>query len=151
MKLRNKKTGEIVEAHDIDIIDRYVYLKIFSAGDYDTKQYTSIAEFCEEWGDYEEPEDVWYIDWKGDVRVADVDNDWFGEKSIGNYFKTREEAEKAVEKLKAITRLQNKGFRFDGWDENHHNLGIIEFSFDKVENNVWDFKEDLDLLFGGAE
>ena len=56
-----------------------------------------------------------------------------------------------MEKLKAWKRLKNKGFRFDCWDENHHNLGIAEFSFPSVENSVYDFQNDLDLLFGGEE
>lgn len=56
MRLRNKKTGGIVEAHEIDLIDNYVYLKIFRAGDYDTEQYNSLAELNEEWEDYKPKE-----------------------------------------------------------------------------------------------
>lgn len=97
---------------------------------------------------YEESDEIWYIDWVGEIRSANINNEWDGEKQIGNYFGTKEEAEKAVEKLKAWKRLKDKGFKVEGWDENHHNLGIIEFSFDMVEKNVWEFKEDLDLLFG---
>ena len=37
------------------------------------------------------------------------------DKEIGNYFETVEEAEQAVEKLKAWKRLRDKEFRFIGW------------------------------------
>ena len=42
MKLRNKKTGEIVEATDFNIIS----------------DYNSLAELNEEWEDYEEPKEI---------------------------------------------------------------------------------------------
>lgn len=61
MKLKNKKTGEIVEAHEIDLMDNYVYLKIFRAGNYDTKQYNSLAKLNEEWEDYKEPKEYPHI------------------------------------------------------------------------------------------
>ena len=147
MKLRNRKIGEISNF----IIEGDVIRESALYG----KTYYSLAELNEEWEDYEELKEYWYIDWTPEIGVyhtRDVDSDADErQKSIGNYFKTKEEAELAVCKLKAWKRLKDKGFRFDGWDENHHNLGIIEFSFDKVKNNVWDFEKDLDLLFGGDE
>ena len=155
MKLRNRKTGEIgtleVVAPRRDVADEAIVFDEIG-GDI-LGRASSIAELNAEWEDYEEPKEYWYIYADGGI-YKDVQDDVRkdnGCKQIGNYFNTREEAEKAVEKLKAWKRLEDKGFRFDGWDENHHNLGIIEFSFDKVENNVWNFEKDLDLLFGGEE
>ena len=137
MKLRNKKTGKIKEVDPLVI-----------------GGFQSLAELNEEWEDYEEPlvDWVWYMDLQGSVGcAAREENDWSRESEIGNYFETKEEAELAVDKLKAWKRLKDKGFRFDGWDENHHCLGVIEFSFPNAENSVYDFKQDLDLLFGGEE
>ena len=93
--------------------------------------------------------EYWYTDYGGRTKAINDANDEedMARKAIGNYFETKEEAEKAVEKLKAWKRLKDKGFRFDGWDENHHNLGIIEFSFSNVADSVYDFEQDLDLLF----
>lgn len=100
---------------------------------------------------YEEPKGYWYfdtVDNSVDFNGAPIRKDMEYDKEIGNYFETKEEAEQAVEKLKAYKRLKDKGFRFEGWEENHHNLGIIEFSFSNVEKSVFDFEKDLDLLFG---
>ena len=68
-------------------------------------------------------------------------------KSIGNYFETREEAEKAVEKLKAWKRLKDKGFRFDCW---YGGSKDIAFS---IPQEIIDkpTAKDLDLFFGGEE
>ena len=125
MKVRNKKTGETVILID-HIFDNY----------------NSLAELNDEWEDYEEPkEDYIRVIESFILYVEEADDSFYCDESV----------KKFVEKLKAWKRLKDNGFRFDGWDENHHNLGIIEFSFDKVENNVWDFDKDLDLLFGGDE
>ena len=148
MKLRNKKTGEILEAHEIGLIDKCAYLKIFRAGDYGTKQYNSLAELNKEWEDYEEPEEVWYIDWKGDIRSADINDEWECEKQIGNYFETKEEAEKAVEKLKAWKRLKDKGV-VEVIKINFRNCCIEEGKKIKFEMYSGDEQtlKDLDLLF----
>lgn len=139
MKLRNKKTGEIIRFYDGIALNG--------------EDYDSLAELNEEWEDYEGPEEIWYIDWKGDVRSADIDNTWEDEKRIGNYFETKEEAKKAVEKLKAWKRLKDKGFRFDLWDYDGGNYqeriktGRILFKVKDYEKN----DKDLDLLFGGEQ
>lgn len=147
MKLRNKKTGSIYKIEDIDLGNNQdgIWLGM--------TKYASLAELNAEWEDYEEPKESYYIDCDGEIYepVRLNDSDLHNMTSIGNYFETREEAEKAVEKLKAWKRLKDKGFRFDGWEENHHNLGIIEFSFSDVKKSVYDFDKDLDLLFGGEE
>ena len=135
MKLRNKKTGEI------------------NLGDLHLDDFNSLAELNAEWEDYEEPKEYWYIDYDGGILCGESDNS-SAEKmmiSMGNHFESLKEADKAVEKLKAWKRLKDKGFRFDEWDENHHNLGIIEFSLSDVEKSVYDFEKDLNLLFGGEE
>ena len=152
MKLRNKKTGEIIETDfslSISVPDEE---KLYGCDTYtQLKGYNSIAELNKEWEDCKELEDVWYIDWKGDIRVADGGENWECEKQIGNYFKTKEEAEKAVEKLKAWKRLKDKGFRFNRWTipeepKTPHIKLVIEAEMD-VPNSPY----DLDLLFGGEE
>ena len=133
MKLRNKKTGKIIpiEIHNI-------------AG----KNYNSLAEINEEWEDYEEPKDFWFIDDEGDVGVVseEYEKHLNEMKSIGNYFNTQEEAEKSVEKLKAWKRLKDKGFRFKACDDYH-----IDYVF--TGKCYWsdETEKDLDLLFGGEE
>lgn len=104
-----------------------------------------------QFGDYKEPEVAYYIDSQGDVFVfGDTESDdWTKEEAIGNYFETKEEAEKAVEKLKAWKRLRDKGFRFEGWDSNHGHFRT-SFKFAPGDNRCLP-EEDLDLLFGGEE
>lgn len=148
MKLRNKKTGEIVEAHEIDLIDEHVYLKIFRAGNYDTKQYNSFAELNEEWEDApEEPKEHWHIGCEGDVFIDNTERNLKSYSSIGNDFETKEEAEKAVEKLKAWKRLKDKGFRFNGWNGTEIGSNISYISELYYEGCA----DDMDLLFGGEE
>lgn len=148
MKLRNKKTGEILE------------LCCHRSGDYREK-YDSLAELVREWEDYEEPKEYWYIDsaCDGDIdrtEIFDCEHckriDEFN-KSIGNYFDTREEAKKAVEKLKAWKRLKEAGFEFGGWTHTPmtkslagYNLHIIACS-----DKLVDYMDDLHLLFGGED
>lgn len=133
MLLRNKKTGEIKEVQPITI-----------------GGFHSLAELNKEWGDVpEEPKEYWYID----PMVCGVyctkikkDEDLYDfNKQIGNYFETKEEAEKALEKLKAWKRLKDKGFRFCGGDD-----ACISYEAD-IEN--WTIKDlqDFKTLFGGEE
>lgn len=114
MKLRNKKTGEIVD----NVLEAVKRLE----NDKDT---FTLAELNEDWEDYEEPKEYWFINdlAKAESRTgAWYKEDFWNElieqrNQIGNLFKTREEAELAVEKLKAWKRLKDKGFKFTGWEE----------------------------------
>lgn len=113
MKLRNKKTGEIVKVNNLHA---FVHTdEAFVHTDEETKIYNSLADFNEEWEDYEEPKEFWYINLSGEVdNMADDGSYDFIRymKEIGNYFETKEEAKKAVEKLKAWKRLKDIGCRF---------------------------------------
>lgn len=134
MKLRNKKTGEIINNNGIN----------FSEGNY--KTYNSIAEFNEEWEDYEEPKNFWYMTSWGDVHEYSERQFAIKQKqAIGNYFESKEEAEKAVGKLKAWKRLKDGGFRFNGGDD-----ACISYRIDPAK---WNDKldNDFDLIFGGEE
>ena len=113
-----------------------------------TWYYRSLAELSEEWEDYEEPKKFFTIYYDGTIsEFKDGDDDQIRDmKAIGNYFVTKEEAEKAVEKLKAWKRLKDKGFKFDNFVRNaiYYKLSDEEIEKDNV-------LEDLDLLFGGEE
>lgn len=143
MKLRNKKTGEIVKVNNLNA---FVHL------DEETKIYNSLADLNEEWEDYEEPkENYWYIDAEGEVYTYYSTRERTKElREIGNYFETEEEAKKAVEKLKAWKRLGDKGFRFKGWHGNtgEYSAVVVYADVDNLEEGT---REDLDLLFGGEE
>ena len=156
MKLRNKKTGKIIET-DYMFGVSIPTTEAFGCKSYDQiAAYSSLTELNEEWEDYEEPKEYWYINSDSVIYATDYgkypDSDLLREE-IGNYFETKEEAEKAVEKLKAWKRLKEAGFEFGGWTHTPitksltgYNLHIKAYS-DKLA----DFMDDLQLLFGGEE
>lgn len=161
MRLRNKKTGEVVEFEVIELVDddeiEFTYVNM--SGHEQTRSYRSLKKFNEEWGDHEEPKKYWYVTGEGDICRDDIKySEWIEErKSIGNYFETNEEAEKAVKKLKAWKRLKDKGFRFDGVEA--FSEGLLEIDAvlpahekaagaERLKIGVLD---DLWLLFGGEE
>lgn len=145
MKLKNRKTGEIVEWFN----------------NTDGVFPNSLAELNEEWCDYEEPKE-WFTINKFDGSIQEINDDtcaWTDEEKesiaeLGFRFETEEEAEKAVEKLKAFKRLKDKGFRFSGWTIDD---GLrISICTNTDEDDIYDedkrrIKPDLDLLFGGKE
>jgi hypothetical protein len=144
MKLKNKKTGEIR------------YCKVIyddlepQEGEWTA---TSLAELNEEWEDV--PEGYWWIDGDKDVIFCDETDGFWKEinnsrKEIGNYFETKEEAEKAVKKLEAWKRLKDAGFRLTGW---YGGSKTITYDFEEKPEHYIPLIEsvDLDLLFGGEE
>ena len=142
MKLRSKKTGEIKD-----------FALVVANGNVDD---ITLTELNENWEDYEEPKESYYIDCDGKIyepvrlNESDLDN----MASIGNCFETKEEVDKAVEKLKAWKRLKDAGFKFKGYegmwcgtdDGVCGGEGKIDFAI--PENFV---PKDLNLLFGGEE
>ena len=146
MKLRNKKTGEILDLGSF-IIKNPNRINCESIMNYD-----SLSELNEDWEDYEEQQSYWYYDTtSNDVEetyaLVSVEKD----KEIGNYFETKEEAEKAVEKFKAWKRLKDKGFRFHEWykPDGCEPFICIETNISKEDVYNWELYKDLDLLFGG--
>ena len=150
MKLRNKKTGEIV---NVDFV--YPETAEFFYPNF------KLVDFNELFEDYEEPKSFWTINTTFDcaepiVSVIEISERYYNDKdakSIGNYFETKEEAEKAVEKLKAWKRLKDKGFEFNGWcDRGAEPSGDMGFRMPKA-GQEWSEDEiaDLDLLFSGGE
>jgi len=145
MKLKNKKTGETVERVDITIREEGV---VFN----NDETYNSLAELNAEWEDVpeEEPKGYWFIDCAAHYTVdfCEFNEDTEDDKEIGNYFETKEEAERASNKAKAWKRLKDTGFRFNKWEipeepKTPHIKLIIE-----AEMDVSDSPYDLDLLFG---
>lgn len=135
MKLRNKKTGEI------------------NLGDLHLDDFDSLVELNDEWEDYEEPKEYWFISDRGEIFHTE-DNMSIDEKRkfFGNYFDTREEAEKAVEKLKAVKRLKDKSISFE--------VKVIDRKWylePKAEPQQRTFDEahdafkDIMFIFGGEE
>ena len=147
-KLRNKETGEIGE---LQITEKH-YAVVVGNGtaDCNAKIYSSLDELNEKWEDYhEETKKTWFIDEFGNIcdREAMTLKSGWDDKPLFE-FETREEAEKAVEKLKAWKRLKDNSFRFVDLRFEYDELGgTIKF-----KTNLYDgINDELDLLFGGKE
>ena len=147
MRLRDVPLTDELKRDNPELYDEILKLRRMSE-DYD-------MELLEKWEEIEEePKKFWCVLDNGNIAMSDdTDEDLEANKEIGNYFETREEAEKAVEKLKAWERLKDKGFRFEYWAykmdepeiENHTHFKIVGVCEDGVRF------DDLDLLFGGEE
>ena len=148
-KLREKETGDIING---------VLVRLGEYGDGTLG--TSIAEINEKYEDYEEPKGFWMINILGIVEYTHglPENEVEMMKEIGNYFETREEAEKAVEKQKALERLRKNGFRVDGfrqdytrWSSGHDAFrdGKRYIHFNKADDDDWlrENWKDLKLVF----
>jgi len=110
-----------------------------------------------EWDECKPEEPVYYYFIQDDGRIGvDAVNPYNHKskmeehKSIGNYFNTREEAEKAVEKLKAWKRLKdNWGLKPENWHRVDDDTIAVRFGVGvHIDMPI---QEDLDLLFGGEE
>lgn len=146
MKLRNKKTGEIVDIIAYKTRKQPLIESIYYQG-----QFKTLAELNEEWEDVpEEPKGCWIINILGIVEYTHFRNKDEAEMltEIGNRFETKEEAEKAAEKLKAWKRLKDNGFKFEGWKRDEKYWG--DFTITAADQTSCDDK-DLDLLFGGEK
>lgn len=167
MKLRTKfqdKDFELGEVTDADIVTQpnghiEVYARI-KRGIKVIRSYNSLAEFNSKWEDApEEPKKFWYIEGDGDIHSIRTELceelEIHTMKRIGNHFETKEEAEKAVERLRAWQRLKDKGFEFDGIDFSHRAVKFkVPSSFFNGEENIFvsgQSDADLRFLFGGEE
>lgn len=154
MKLRNKKTGKIISSKEL-LTDEFI-IDLFSK---DFNYFISkLNKIKEEWEDYEDSKDFYYIQPDGFIhweqcKVSDYELKKF--QAIGNYFETKEEAEKALEKLKVWKRLKEDLISLS-WQPERDG----EFSIWGHVNSAGDIKadiildnrrDDLDLLFGGEE
>lgn len=139
MRLINKRTGEIAKLEG-GVIQRN------NLPDYILDSYNSLAELSEEWEDYhEETKEYWYITDIGCTGRETEGKQVGTRKSIGNYFETKEEAEKAVGKLKAWKRLRDNGFKFKAYQ-----LQELKNKF-WIDHGYTEIEDDLGLLFGGEE
>lgn len=150
MKLRNKKTGKLININlNVNMVDEdYICV------------YGSLEEFNEDWEDYEEPKEPYHINSMGEVGIFSIDDRFTDAEKcfisdshleIGNYFETKEEAEKAVEKLKAWKRLKDNGFKFEGVEKRGRHINFYQGRSYETDEQCQQAMKDLDLLFGGEE
>jgi len=150
--VRDKDTGEVCEL-DFDSREGVFIVVSYNDATGITKKttYDNLDDLTKYWEDYEEPKGYWYYDTTcGRVEKLDHNEDKEIDSSIGNCFETREEAEKAVEKLKAFKRLKDGGFGFvELRAPNYGSSDIITIKAccPWTSKNI----DDLRICFGGEE
>lgn len=160
MKLRNKKTGEIVYATMMASYGggelQIRYYPVNNAESTHFKEYRSISELNEEWEDYEEDELLYVISAEHKSGYQCVLKEEYPEicevaKELGIGFETEKECQEFCNKLLAWKRLKDEGFRFTAWYGGSKN---ISYEITSLENGTYiprQICDDLDLLFGGEE
>ena len=152
MKLRNKKTGEIISSKEL-FTDEYIN-DLFSK---DLNYFLSKLNKLQEcWEYYEEPKEYWFID---EFGLVQKEIEYYYEENkeavhdkriaVGNYFKTREEAEEAVEKLKAWKRLKDTITRIDRASFDDVGTATLFIRYKGKDHKK--VSEELDLLFSGED
>ena len=156
MKLRNKKTGEIGEPR---IVCEGNYIEIcVDSENHIVHYYKTLHGMFKEWEVFKDHKEHYFITEYGEVfsleyeslnNVANVED----YKQIGNYFETKKDAEKVVEKLKAFKRLKDKGvkFKLDFVRNTIHFTYRIDGTLHSVVNEERIIFEDMKTIFGGND
>lgn len=154
------KAGETFGLHRGGIKD---YITLFKGNEevYTIKVGENVSEMFDEW--FEEVREYFYIDSNGGIEYSK--NEWNEEfvehhKLIGNYFETREEAEKYLEYLKAkvIIKQDTKGFKPDWkdiaedkyygfWDASAKKLDWIRISILQDDRIYFETRNDIKESF----
>lgn len=140
-KLINRNTGQIF---------------VYGEGIIDLKSLgcKNVAEMLEAgWEDYKEPKEHWCINEFGTPEMAGGFNrESIYDKSrklVGNDFESKEEAEKAVEKLKAWKRLKDTITCIDRASFDDVGTATLFIRYKGKDHKK--IQKDLDLLFGGED
>ena len=141
MKLRNKKTGEIAYNYDIRSIQgidmdkgiNHIWLKTEDGNIY---SYTSLADFNEEWEDYEEPKETAL-----EEMIKKLESDF---KMYPDEWNNLEEAKQITTKLKAWKRLSENRDLFS-------RLIDLIYSLNSRSGEFTKYIDDINLLFGDEE
>ena len=72
----------------------------------------------------------------------------YGRFEIGNCFQTKEEAEKAVEKLKAWKRLKDSGLKFKDWNKSNYDKTFCINAEVRHDVVAFEFFKDLRVALG---
>jgi len=156
MKLRNKRTGEMATLTLSSNGEDLLLMKNNELVTHNVK-----LSDLEEWEDYEELKEYWYINEFGTpTEVTHTRENIYDtqRKNFGNYFETKEEAEKAVERLRAWKRLKDKGFMFTlipGVGSLDVTPGKFQIEINAEMPEKWfccdAVQKDLDDCFGGED
>lgn len=166
MKLRNKRTGEIIydayirETHDYQYDDPSHVLAVFQSQPGRSPErvsggYTSLAELNEEWEDAQEEPKI------DALSMMIVTLTYFIEDELDKDEPDKDEVDledckSMLEKLKAWKRLKDKGFRFTGISVTALNMDCAVFEIGEdfyKEQSIRssELNKDLRFLFGGKE
>lgn len=149
------KLGEVADVDIATMPDGRIKAQaVAKSGGVHTFFYDDLKTFANDWEDYED-EHLYVISAEISCGYECVLKDDYATLcdtavELGIGFKTEKEAQKTVEKMKAWTRLEDKGFRFTDWKNGIFLDGTIagQVRYEFPIDNKDDIEKDLDLLFG---
>ena len=141
MKLRNKKTGEIVEVKDVSMKYNRLFYSLYDGKGNFKYEITSLSELNEDWEDYEEP----LLFFNKSIRDA-----------IRAWWKLQENPFKCASVLCINDRKDRDGFynyHIYGYIREGENKIATEFQFRTRCYYEYEHNKDytFDELFGGEE
>jgi len=155
----NFKLGEVADVNIATMPDGRIKAQaVAKSGGIHTFFYDDLKTFTNDWKDYEEPKDYYFIRSESlTVGYSPISNtrSCRNRKEIGNYFRTKEEAKNALEELKAWKRLKESGVKIVGWcysddvDLNGCCFNDDDFIVGLTAGEC--DQDDLDLFFGGED
>lgn len=156
------KLGEVADVNIATMPDGRIKAQVVAkSGGVHTFFYDDLKTFTNDWEDApEEPKEYWYISDFGYVFNHEINNKSVKStieemKSIGNYFLSKEEAEKAVEKLRAWKRVKRDLVSLHWQRERDGSFSVWgEFKTgNTLRADVYldIHSKDLDICFGGEE
>lgn len=152
MKLKNKRTGEIRPA---EAREDGIYLYDETTDQWYKYELDLLAKWWEYYEKPEKPEEHWAIDQFGEpINVSGLSSLQLEKlHQLGNDFSSENATIEVLEKLKAWRRLEDKGFRFDGYDVAHKSNGNLagQIFYDAGNYSIEDIENEMDLLFGGED
>lgn len=162
MKLKTKfqdedfELGEVVDMIFTTSVSGGITLKgKAKSGGLISIHYKSLKELYENWEDVPEEQEEYYFIRSESLTVgySPISNtrSCRNRKEIGNYFETEEEAERAVEKLKAWKRLKDNGFEFLGIEKRGRHINFYQGRSYETNKQCYQAIKDLGLIFGGKE
>lgn len=139
------KAGAIFILNDYDFLYYIDENYTISFPESDQNKMKRDGTFDEWFEEIESNRKYYAIDEYGEVlERTEVDGVTDDHKAIGNYFKTREEAFYALEKIVAFRRLREDGLKFDGFTRTSNGEIIIRAMMDGRAEE-WNHSQDEDL------
>lgn len=151
------KLGEVVEVDIATMPDGRIKVQaVAKTGGVHTFFYNNLKTFANDWEDYEEPKEYWYINAMGHVNPYQALSEEVIQDlaRIGNRFNSIYEAGLAVEKMRALKKLKDHNLKIERGERvfvNDDDNSVVGQSLSLVIDTYSEIEEDLNILLGDEE